>query len=288
MPGSAIRGTRRSSSSEDSLTAYLRAIAAYRLLDRDEEMTLGRRIRAGDARAIDQLVCANLRFVVSVAKRYQHQGVPLPDLIDEGNIGLIRAARKFDERKGFRFLSYAVWWIRRAILKALAENGHAVRLPVSRAATFNRFGRRANALRHELGREPTRHEMAEGLDVSEDELASMTPIGRAHLSLDAANPNDDGRLLDYLPDPDGVAPDREVLADGLVDTVERAFAVLRPREAQVLRLHFGFDDNDPMTLERIGALLGITRERVRQIKDKGLSRLRRSVHGSTLAAFTER
>lgn len=279
----------RQSSSRDSLSTYLEEIATYPLLDREAEAALGRRIQAGDAAAVDQLVCANLRFVVSIAKKYQHQGVALSDLINEGNIGLIRAAEKFDESKGVKFISYAVWWIRQAIIQALAESGHAVRIPVSRAGTMYRVGRRTAALRQELGREPTRQEVAQELDVSEAEIAATLPVGRAPLSLDSAvDDADDKSLLDVFADARGVAPDADLLDDNLADSVSCAFAMLPPREAQVLRLYFGFEGNDPLTLERISELLGITRERVRQIKEKALSRLRRSKHAAALAAFADR
>lgn len=288
MSGSTARRIRQSSLT-DSLSVYLKDIGAYPMLDRAAEESLGRRIREGDTLAVDQLVCANLRFVVSIAKKYQHQGVSLADLINEGNIGLMRAAEKFDETKGVKFISYAVWWVRQAIIQALAENGHAVRIPLSRAGALYRVGRRTDVLRQELGREPTRQELAQDLAVSEADIAVMLPSGRAQVSLDtSADEGDDKSLLDVLADPEGLAPDSELLENNLADSIERALASLRPREAQVLRLYFGFDGNDPLTLERISEQLGITRERVRQIKEKALSRLRRSSHGVALAAFTER
>jgi RNA polymerase primary sigma factor len=276
----------RDSSGDDSLTTYLREIRAFPLLSREEEVAVARRIRLGDTTALDHLVCANLRFVVSIAKKYQNRGVSLSDLVNEGNLGLIRAAEKFDDTKGVKFISYAVWWIRQAVIQALAEHGHAVRLPLNRAATIHRISRNANALSQELGREPTRHELAMELDVSEEEIANTLPIGRAPLSLDAPfATGDDAKLLDYLSDETSPSPDDDVVDSGLSESVEQALARLKGREAPVLRMYFGLDGTEPMTLESIGELFGITRERVRQIKEKGLGRLRRSAQAKVLASF---
>jgi RNA polymerase primary sigma factor len=273
----------------DSLTTYLRDIKEYSLLTRDDETALARRIRDGDAEALNQLVCANLRFVVSIAKKYQHQGVSLSDLIDEGNLGLIRAAEKFDETKGVKFISYAVWWIRQAIFQALAEQAHTVRVPLNRALTVFRIGRHANALRQEFGREPTQRELAEELELSEEELERSMPVVQSYVSLDAPLAvDDDAKLLDYLSDDSAPAPDDDVVDRGLTDSIEDALGVLRAREAKVLRMHFGFDGQEPMTLESIAGILGITRERVRQIKEKALSRIRKSTRATTLSAFCDR
>lgn len=270
----------------DSLTTYLHDIRAYPLLSRDEEIALAQRIRRGDADAVDRLVCANLRFVVSIAKKYQHQGVSLSDLIDEGNLGLIRAAEKFDGTKGVKFISYAVWWIRQAIFQAIAEQAHTVRVPLNRAATVFRIARHANALRQEFGREPTQRELAEELQLSEEELERSMPVVQSYLSLDAPlTTTDDAKLLDYLSDDSTRAPDDDVVDAGLADSIEDALDHLRAREAKVLRLHFGFDGNEPMTLDRIAGLLGVTRERVRQIKDKALSRIRKSNQAVALGSF---
>lgn len=270
----------------DSLTTYLRDIRGYALLSRDEEIALAERIRGGDTDALDRLVCANLRFVVSIAKKYQHQGVSLPDLIDEGNLGLIRAAEKFDGTKGVKFISYAVWWIRQAIFQALAEQAHTVRVPLNRALTVFRIGRHANALRQEFGREPTQRELAEELQLSEEELERSMPVVQSYLSLDAPlTTTDDAKLLDYLSDDSTRAPDDDVVDGGLADSIEDALDHLRPREAKVLRLHFGFDGNEPMTLDSIAGLFGVTRERVRQIKDKALSRIRKSNQAVALGSF---
>jgi RNA polymerase primary sigma factor len=278
--------SRRPTSSEGALDQYLKEIARYPLIDREEEARLARRIHAGDDEALNALVRANLRFVVSVAKKYQNQGVPLSDLINEGNLGLIRAAHKFDETKGIKFISYAVWWIRQAILQALAEQSRIVRVPLNRAGALHRIGRRSATLLQELGREPTVEEIAEGLDLSEEEVAAALSISQSHLSLDAPMASgDDNRLMDYLPDQYAENPEGMAYDQALKDTVEGALASLRERESKVLRLYFGLDDQDPMTLEEIGDLLGITRERVRQIKEKALSRLRHASRARFLGTF---
>src|SRR5688572_22240897 len=192
---------RRGASREGSLDQYLKEISQYPLIDREEEGRLAKLIRKGEEEALNKLVRSNLRFVVSVAKKYQNQGVPLSDLINEGNLGLIRAAHKFDETKGIKFISYAVWWIRQAILQALAEQSRIVRVPLNRAGTLHRIGKRANALLQELGREATHAEIADGMDITEEEVAKTMSISQTHLSLDAPlTPGEDNKLLDYLPD----------------------------------------------------------------------------------------
>jgi RNA polymerase primary sigma factor len=287
MRSSAMRHQTESSVS-DSLTTYLGTIRAYPLLTRSEEIPLARRIHDGDATALEQLVCANLRFVVSVAKKYQHRGVLLSDLINDGNLGLIRAAEKFDEAKGVRFLSYAVWWIRQAIFQALADQAHTVRLPLGLAGSLHRISRRASALRQELGREPTQHELSTDLDISEATIANAMPMTRSNVSLDGPIGRGDNKLADYLPDDLSPVPGEDVVVEELEHSVTAALTGLTAREAKVLRLYFGFDANDAMTLEEIGALLGVTRERVRQIKDKALMRIRKSKQGHSLASFCER
>ncbi|MFO7259562.1 MAG: sigma-70 family RNA polymerase sigma factor [bacterium] len=278
--------SRRGSYEEGSLDQYLREISAYPLLTREEEAELARRIRQGDEEALDKLVRSNLRFVVSVAKKYQNQGVSLADLINEGNLGLIRAARKFDETKGIKFISYAVWWIRQAILQALAEQSRIVRVPLNRAGALHRIGRRSSALLQELGREPTIEEIADELDLPHEEVQRTLAISQAHLSLDAPiTPGEDNRLLDYLPDQFSRGPDDEVFERALSHTIEEALSTLKEREARILRLYFGLDGQEPMTLEEIGSLLGITRERVRQIKEKALARLRHASRSRYLETF---
>ncbi len=277
---------RRSSSKDGSLDRYLKEISHFPLIDRAEEARLARGIRSGDPECLNKLVRSNLRFVVSVAKRYQNQGVPLSDLINEGNVGLIRAAHRFDETKGIKFISYAVWWIRQAILQALAEQSRIVRVPLNRATTLHRIGRRSSALLQELGREPTVDELALELEMTAEEVADTLSISQSHLSLDAPlQPGEDNRLLDYLPDQFTPLPEEGAYEQALRETVDDALASLKEREAKVLRLYFGLDEQDPMTLEEIGAVLGITRERVRQIKEKALQRLRHASRSRFLGTF---
>ncbi|MEX1257354.1 MAG: sigma-70 family RNA polymerase sigma factor [Gemmatimonadota bacterium] len=279
--------SRRRAGKDGSLDQYLKEISQYPLIDREEEARLAGGIRKGDPESLDKLVRSNLRFVVSVAKKYQNQGVLLPDLINEGNVGLIRAAHKFDETKGIKFISYAVWWIRQAILQALAEQSRIVRVPLNRAGALHRIGRRSSSLLQELGREPTVDEIAQELELSKEEVASTLAISQSHLSLDAPlTPGEDNRLLDYLPDQFSPDPEDEAYEHALKNTVDQALATLKEREAKVLRLYFGLDEQEPMTLEEIGSLLGITRERVRQIKEKALARLRHASRSRFLETFT--
>ncbi len=275
---------RRRDSVGDSLATYLREIGSFPLLNAPDEAKLAHLARGGDRRAIDRLVCANLRFVVSVAKKYQHHGVPLSDLIDEGNLGLIRAAHRFDETRGVRFISYAIWWVRQAIAQAIAEYGHAVSVPMTRFSAMRQIGRHADALRKELGREPTQIELIQGAGITEAEAAMTMRIARSPISLDAPL-GDDARLIEYLPDESADPPDREAADGNLAESVEAALGQLREREATVVRLYFGFDGGDPMTLESIGQRLHVTRERARQIKDRALSRLRRSDAAPALATL---
>ncbi|MDH4045059.1 MAG: RNA polymerase sigma factor RpoD/SigA [Gemmatimonadota bacterium] len=277
---------RRISGDEGSLDQYLREISQYPLITREDEVELAQQIRVGCAESLDKLVRSNLRFVVSVAKKYQNQGVSLSDLINEGNLGLIRAAHKFDETKGIKFISYAVWWIRQAILQALAEQSRIVRVPLNRAGTLHRIGKRSSALLQELGREPTVEEIAEGMDISQDEVAKTLSISQGHLSLDAPlSPGEDNKLLDYLPDTQNPGPDDETFEHALTESIEEVLSTLKEREARILRLYFGLDGQEPMTLEEIGGMLGITRERVRQIKEKALARLRHVSRAKSLESF---
>jgi RNA polymerase primary sigma factor len=275
-----------SSNEEGSLDQYLRDISKYPLISREEEAELARRIRTGDQEALDKLVRSNLRFVVSVGKKYQNQGVSLSDLINEGNLGLIRAAHKFDETKGIKFISYAVWWIRQAILQALAEQSRIVRVPLNRAGTLHRIGKRANTLLQELGREATHAEIAEGMDITEEEVAKTMSISQVHLSLDAPlTPGEDNRLLDYLPDTMHPTPEDQTFEKAMIEAIAESLGGLKEREAKILRLYFGIDGGEAMTLEEIGADLGITRERVRQIKEKALSRVRHVSRAKSLESF---
>lgn len=279
-------GRRGGGSDEGSLDVYLRDISRYPLITQADEVALAQRIRRGDQDALDTLVRSNLRFVVSVAKKYQNQGVSLADLINEGNLGLIRAAHKFDESKGIKFISYAVWWIRQAILQALAEQSRIVRVPLNRAGELHRIGRRTSALQQELGRDPTAGEIAEGMDIDVAEVERTLQISQAHVSLDAPMaPGEDNRLIDYLPDAAERSADAATMEHALTEGIETVFKSLRDREAKILRLYFGLDGPDPMTLEEIGAMMGITRERVRQIKEKALLRLRHAGEQQALDSF---
>ncbi len=271
---------------EGSLDQYLREISKYPLLRREDEVTLAKAIHTGCEESLDKLVRSNLRFVVSVAKKYQNQGVSLSDLINEGNLGLIRAAHKFDETKGIKFISYAVWWIRQAILQALAEQSRIVRVPLNRAGTLHRIGKRSAALQQELGRDPTIDEIAEGMDIPRDEVAKTLAISQTHLSLDAPlTPGEDNKLMDYLPDDQSPGPDDQTFEHALTGSIEEVLRTLKEREAKILRLYFGLEGQEAMTLEEIGGLLGITRERVRQIKEKALARLRHVSRARSLESF---
>jgi RNA polymerase primary sigma factor len=271
---------------EGSLDQYLREISKYPLLSREDEVDLAVQIHVDCEESLDKLVRSNLRFVVSVAKKYQNQGVSLSDLINEGNLGLIRAAHKFDETKGIKFISYAVWWIRQAILQALAEQSRIVRVPLNRAGTLHRIGKRSSALQQELGREPTIEEIADGMDIPKEEVAKTLAISRSHLSLDAPlTPGEDNKLLDYLPDDQSPGPDDQTFERALSNSIEEVLGTLKEREAKILRLYFGLDSQEAMTLEEIGGLLGITRERVRQIKEKALARLRHVSRARSLESF---
>jgi len=282
----AVSANRKASVDEGSLDQYLRDISAFPLITREQEVLLAKRIRQHDQEALDTLVRSNLRFVVSVAKKYQNQGVSLSDLINEGNLGLIRAAHKFDETKGIKFISYAVWWIRQSILQARAEQSRIVRVPLNRAGTLHRIGKRASTLLQELGRQPTNTEIADGLDITEEEVAKTMMISQVHLSLDAPlTPGEDNRLLDYLPDNMNPTPDEITFEKALSEAIEESLASLKERESKILRLYFGLDGEDPMTLEDIGTLLRITRERVRQIKEKALLKLRHNSRRRALESF---
>jgi RNA polymerase primary sigma factor len=276
----------RGRADEESLDHYLRDIGAFPLITREREAELARGIRAGDQDALETLVRSNLRFVVSVAKKYQKQGVSLSDLINEGNLGLIRAAHKFDETKGIKFISYAAWWIRQAILQALAEQSRIVRVPLGRAGAMYRVRKRANALRQELGREPTHAEIAEGTTLTATDVARLACIAQAVVSLDAPlAPGEGARLQDLLADEESMAPDEQMCERALSEAVAASLASLTAREGKILRLYFGLDGDGPTTLEVIGTRMGVTRERVRQIKEQALSRLRQAERARSLASF---
>jgi RNA polymerase primary sigma factor len=276
----------RSLDDAESLDLYLDEISRIPLLAAEEEKALARKAFKGDIAAQERLARHNVRFVVSVAKKFQNRGVPLMDLIGEGNLGLMTAARKFDPDRGVKFISYAVWWIRQAILQALAEQSRIVRVPLNRAGTLHRIGKRSASLLQELGREPTPAEIAEGMDITMEEVQKTLSISQNHLSLDAPlTPGEDNKLLDYLPDTQNAGPDSDTFEKALTESIEEVLSTLKEREAKILRLYFGLDGPEPMTLEEIGSLLGITRERVRQIKEKALTRLRHVSRARALESF---
>jgi len=260
---------------EDSLGSYLTEIAGSKPLSGPDEVELARQIKAGDDSARNRLVEANLRFVVSVAKEYQNRGVPLADLISAGNMGLITAAERFDEDKGFKFISYAVWWIRQAILQTLAEQSRTVRLPLNKVGLLYKISKASRALQQERVDDPNPEEIAKELEVSVDEVKETMLCGRSVRSLDAKfREGEDQSLLDVLADDRQESPENEVMRGCLRGQIESALGSLVGREAEIIRLYFGLDGEEPMTLDQIGARFGLTRERVRQIKEKALLRLR--------------
>jgi RNA polymerase primary sigma factor len=271
---------------EQSLDLYLREIGETPLITADEEVELAKRIRRGDHLALEKLTKANLRFVVSVAKQYQNQGLSLADLINEGNIGLIKAAKRFDETRGFKFISYAVWWIRQAILQALAEQSRIVRLPLNRVGTLHKIGKISSNLEQEFGREPSADEIAHELELPEKEVADTLKISNSHLSLDAPfSTSEDNSLIDILEDELQPSPDESLLDESLRVEIEKALDTLTPREAEVINLYFGLTHEKPLTLEEIGARFSLTRERVRQIKEKAIKRLRHASRSKALRAY---
>ena len=257
------------------LDQYLQEIGQIQLLTPQEEVTLAQAIKQGDQNALHRLTRANLRFVVSVAKKYQGQGLTLADLINEGNYGLIKAAQRFDETRGFKFISYAVWWIRQAILQALAEQSRVVRLPLNRIGTISKIRKTSARLAQTHERQPNIEELAVELEVDVEKVReAMQHTGR-HLSIDAPfNEDDDNSLLDVLPDDEDTKPDDSLMDESLKIDIERALNLLHPREAEITRLYFGIGREHPLTLEEIGQRFGLTRERVRQIKEKALRKLR--------------
>jgi RNA polymerase primary sigma factor len=269
-----------------SLDLYLREIGETPLISAKEEVLLAKRIRQGDQKALEKLTKANLRFVVSVAKQYQNQGLSLADLINEGNIGLIKAAKRFDETRGFKFISYAVWWIRQAILQALAEQSRIVRLPLNRVGTLHKIGKISSSLQQEYGREPSAKEIAKELSLTEGEVSDTLKISNSHLSLDAPfSVSEDNSLIDILEDEMQPSPDESLLDDSLRVEIEKALDTLTPREAEVINLYFGLSHEKPLTLEEIGARFSLTRERVRQIKEKAIRRLRHASRSKALRAY---
>lgn len=269
-----------------SLDKYLHEIGKVKLLTTDDEVLLAKRIRAGEQKALESLVNGNLRFVVSVAKQYQNQGLTLPDLINEGNLGLIKAAQRFDETRGFKFISYAVWWIRQSILQALAEQARIVRLPLNKIGSINKVNNTFARLEQEFQREPTPDEIAELLDMAPREVKDALKVSSRHISMDAPLKKDeDNTLYDILLEKDTESPDAHLLDDSLRKEIERSLSTLSPREADIIRLYYGLSGEPPYSLEEIGKLFNLTRERVRQIKEKGIKRLKHTYRSKILKSY---
>jgi RNA polymerase primary sigma factor len=269
-----------------SLDKYLQEIGKVDLITSDDEVQLAQRIREGDQIALEKLTKANLRFVVSVAKQYQNNGLTLGDLINEGNVGLIKAAKRFDEKRGFKFISYAVWWIRQSIMQALAEQSRIVRLPLNRVGSLNKVNKTFSELEQKFQREPSPQELAEVLELPLEEVVNTLKIGGRHVSMDApfAQGEENG-LLDVLEDDTEAAPDTALMMDSLRREVQRALSTLTVREADVITYYFGLNGKTPLTLEEIGEKFSLTRERVRQIKEKATRRLRHNSRSKVLKSY---
>ena len=269
-----------------SLDKYLQEIGKVDLITADEEVELAQLIKAGDQRALEKLTKANLRFVVSVAKQYQNQGLTLPDLINEGNLGLIKAAKRFDETRGFKFISYAVWWIRQSILQALAEQSRIVRLPLNKIGSINKINKMYAFLEQENERAPSAEEIAKKLDMTVNDVKeSMKNSGR-HVSMDAPLiEGENSNLYDVLNSGESPNPDKELIHESLRIEINRALETLTPREADVVKLYFGLGEHQPMTLEEIGETFDLTRERVRQIKEKAIRRLKHTSRSKILMTY---
>lgn len=269
-----------------SLDKYLQEIGKVDLLTPDQEIDLAIRIKKGDQVALESLTKANLRFVVSVAKQYQNQGLSLGDLINEGNLGLIKAAKRFDETRGFKFISYAVWWIRQSILQALAEQSRIVRLPLNRVGALNKIGKAYSNLEQEFEREPSATELANELEMDVSEVADTLKISGRHVSMDAPfAQGEDNRLLDVIQNDQQPTPDFSLMSESLRAEIDRALSTLTEREAEVIKLYFGLNKEHSLTLEEIGERFNLTRERVRQIKEKAIRRLRHASRSKNLRAY---
>lgn len=270
-----------------SIEKYLQEIGRVDMVTPEEEVELARRIRMGDQQSLERLVSANLRFVVSVAKKYQNLGLPLNDLINEGNLGLVKAAQRFDETRGFKFISYAVWWIRQSIIQAIAENSRLVRLPLNKVGSLTKINKAFSALEQEFEREPTAEELANSLDIGEDEVKTTLAVASRHVSMDA--PFEEGEsnsLIDVLENPDAQNADYEMdYTYSLSVETERSLSLLTEREREVLKLFYGIGVDNAMTLSDIGETLGLTRERVRQIKDKSINKLRAEARSGSLKEY---
>lgn len=271
-----------------SLDKYLNDISKIDMLTADQEAALARRIREGDKEALEIMTKSNLRFVVSVAKQYQNQGLSLSDLINEGNVGLIKAAKRFDETRGFKFISYAVWWIRQSILQAIVEYSRIVRLPLNKVSGYNKVNEAYVTFVQRFEREPSHEELAELLDISEKDVSNMLQGGRKHVSFDAPISNEEGSdatMLDLMIYDEDGGPDLKLMEQSLKDEVRNGLAFLSPREVDVLSAYYGLNGNSALTLEEIGDLFGLTRERVRQIKERAIRRLRKSVNRNDLKSY---
>jgi RNA polymerase primary sigma factor len=269
-----------------SLDKYLQEIGREELITAEEEVILAKKIKDGDQRALEKLTRANLRFVVSVAKQYQNQGLSLPDLINEGNLGLIKAAKRFDETRGFKFISYAVWWIRQSILQALAEQSRIVRLPLNQVGSLNKINKAYSKLEQEFEREPSAEELAEILDLPIDKVSDTMKVSGRHVSMDAPFANgEESSLLDVLINHDSPKADIGLMNESLSKEIDRALSTLTERERDVVKLFFGIGLNHGLTLEEIGDKFDLTRERVRQIKEKAIRRLRHSSRSKLLQQY---
>ena len=269
-----------------SLEKYLQEIGREDLITAEEEVILARKIKKGDQDALDRLTKANLRFVVSVAKQYQNQGLSLPDLINEGNLGLIKAAKRFDETRGFKFISYAVWWIRQSILQALAEQSRIVRLPLNQVGSLNKIGKAFSKLEQEFEREPSSEELSKVLDLPSEKIADTMRVSGKHVSMDAPFvQGEDNSLLDVLENGDSPRADNTLITESLQKEIDRSLNTLTEREREVIKLFFGIGMNHGLTLEEIGAKFDLTRERVRQIKEKAIRRLRHKSRSKLLKAY---
>jgi RNA polymerase primary sigma factor len=271
---------------QTALDQYLRDVSRHELITPEQEKILGARAQKGDEEAVQELARANLRFVISVAKKYQNRGVSLTDLIQEGNVGLVTAARKFDPEQGVKFISYAVWWIRQAILAALANHGRSVRVPLNRASDLARIFREKERLKQELGREPTPEELSAATDLTPELVESLQTLNAAEIRLDAPiGDSEDSQLVERFITEEAAEPEIEVESRLLTEAVTEALATLDARDAKVLRLYFGLEGEREHTLEEIGNMLGVTRERIRQLRDRALRRLREGGKGAALESF---
>jgi RNA polymerase primary sigma factor len=269
-----------------SLDKYLQEIGREELITAEEEVQLAKKIRDGDQSALEKLTRANLRFVVSVAKQYQNQGLSLPDLINEGNLGLIKAAKRFDETRGFKFISYAVWWIRQSILQALAEQSRIVRLPLNQVGSLNKINKAYSKLEQEFEREPSPEELSKILDLPEDKIMDTMKVSGRHVSMDAPfQQGEEGSLVDVLVNHDSPRADGNLMSESLSKEIDRALSTLTERERDVIKLFFGIGIPHGLTLEEIGAKFDLTRERVRQIKEKAVRRLRHSSRSKLLQQY---